>query len=198
MLTECNVCRATVDAEVYGSYDVFAEEVGAPFRFTLARCPRCDRPFLLQQEMYGPDVWSDPRRLHPQHEYEPGREVPTAIRETFSEGITCHKAGAFTATAIMCGKTLEGVCESQGVDEDRLVDGLEALHERGVIEERLYEWADELRLARNEAVHDVEVSFSQQDATNVLEFTHAILEYVFTFRTKFEQFRERRRENSEE
>lgn len=191
MLTECNSCRATVDADVHGTYTE-AADVG-PFQFILAECPRCGRPFLLQREMYAPDQWSDPYRLYPPDEYQPGREVPGPIRGTFQEAITCYQAGAYTATTIVCGKTLEGLCESQGVEADRLVEGLEELYEQGVIEERLYEWADELRLARNEAVHDVEVSHSQQDATDVVEFTQAILEYVFTFRAKFAEFQQRRR-----
>lgn len=194
MLTDCPECRATVDTEVQCGYMTDHGELPFYVRYTLSRCPRCGRPFLLSQEVYDEEHQSDPNRLYPQREYQPGREVPEAIRETFSEALGAYRAGAHTAAAIMCRKTLEGVCESEGVREESLFVSLEAMRDQGIIEDRLYQWADELRLAGNEAAHDVEVTFSQRDATDVVEFTHAILEYVYTFRNKFQEFKQRRRE----
>ena len=49
-----------------------------------------------------------------------------------------------------------------------------------------------MRVAGNEAAHDVQVQVSPQDANDMLEFTRALLEYVFTFRRRFERFKERR------
>jgi hypothetical protein len=66
------------------------------------------------------------------------------------------------------------------------------MKETGVIENRLYEWADALRISGNEAAHDVSTNVSREDAKDILEFTHALLEYVFTFQERFEQFKERR------
>jgi DNA-binding Lrp family transcriptional regulator len=92
----------------------------------------------------------------------------------------------------MCRKTLEAICAANGVHERNLLNSLKKLREQGVIEQRLYEWADTLRIAGNEAAHDVDVRVSAPDAKDVLEFTKALLEYTFTFRDKFEKFRERR------
>ncbi len=69
---------------------------------------------------------------------------------------------------------------------------LERLRDQGVIEGRLHEWADELRIVGNEAAHDVSVEVSAQDAADTLEFTRAVLEYAYTFRQRFERFRKRR------
>lgn len=174
------------------------EHSGEVARFILAKCPRCHSPLLLSQRQISPNTWSDPSRIYPQYEYQPSWDVPEPIRETFEEGLTSYRAGAHTPTVIMCRKTLEGVAEDHGIEERTLVNSLKKMRDDGVIENRLYEWADELRLAGNEAAHDVEVRFSQKDATNVVEFTHAILEYVYTFRKKFEEFRARRRKDDGE
>ena len=58
---------------------------------------------------------------------------------------------------------------------------------------RLFNWADALRMQGNEAAHDVNVTISAQDARDLVEFAHALLEYVFTFSEKFEAFQARRK-----
>lgn len=198
MLTDCPECRATVNAEVQGDYGTYHGELPFAMVYTLSKCPRCGMPLLLSQEAYDDEHRSDPARLYPQQEYQPGREVPDAIRDTFSEALATYRAGAHTAAVIMCRKTLEGVCESEGVEQGSLYAGLEAMRDEGIIEERLYEWADKLRLVGNEAAHDVHITVSQRDATDVVQFTHVILEYVYTYRKKFEQFRDRRKTDTEE
>ena len=92
----------------------------------------------------------------------------------------------------MCRKTLEGICVEHGIKGNNLVKSLKELKDKGIIENRLYEWADTLRISGNEAAHDVKVTISPEDARDVLEFTNALLEYMFTFRDKFEQFKQRR------
>lgn len=197
MLTDCPRCRATVDAEVKCDYTTDYGELPFWIRYILSRCPRCSTPLLLSQELYDEEQRSDSKRLYPQPEYQPGRQVPEEIREAFLEALTAYRAGAHTASAIMCRKTLEGVCESEGVKEGTLYASLEAMRDTGIIEDRLYEWADELRLVGNEAAHDVHVTVGQEDAKDAIQFTHAILEYLYTFRKAFQQFRERRRKAQE-
>jgi len=92
----------------------------------------------------------------------------------------------------MCRKTLEGVCEEHKVAGRTLQERIQALKDTGVIEGRLYQWADELRLVGNEAAHDVSVEVSAQDANDTVDFTRAVLEYVYTFRDQFERFKQRR------
>jgi hypothetical protein len=58
------------------------------------------------------------------------------------------------------------------------------------------EWDDALRLAGNEAAHDVNVTISGDDARDMLEFTSAILDYLFSFWDKFERFRKRRQRST--
>jgi len=121
--------------------------------------------------------------------------VPKAIREAFGEARTCIRAKAFTAAAIMCRKALEGICSAHGVKSSgSLAAQLKKLKEDGVIENRLFEWAEALRTMGNEAAHGVKLVVSREDANDTLEFTEALIEYVFTYRDKFEQFKTRRAE----
>jgi len=92
----------------------------------------------------------------------------------------------------MCRKTLEGVCSEHGVKSGTLAAQLKKLKENGVIEGRLFEWAEALRTIGNEAAHGVEFVVSPEDAQDTLEFTEAMIEYVFTYRDKIESFKKRR------
>jgi hypothetical protein len=44
----------------------------------------------------------------------------------------------------------------------------------------------------NEAVHDVDFVASREDAKDTIEFTEALIAYVFTYRHKFDEFKKRR------
>lgn len=191
MLTECRHCQAVVDASVVASYETFDEEVGVPLKFTFAKCPQCDAPLLLVQEQWG-DTWDKPSRIFPVREDLVGWSVPKGIRNAFAEAVRCLNAKSYTAAAIMCRKTLEGVCEEHKVPGKALQQRIEALKDAGVIEGRLYQWADELRLVGNEAAHDVSIEVTAQDASDTVDFTRAVLEYVYTFRDQFERFKQRR------
>ena len=80
--------------------------------------------------------------------------------------------------------------------ERGLAAGLKKLKETGVIEPRLFEWAEALRTLGNEAAHGVRATISHQDAKDTLEFTEALTEYVFTYRDRFERFKSRRAKKS--
>ena len=93
----------------------------------------------------------------------------------------------------MCRRIIDGVAkynEARGRDlKEKLLD----LKSRGIIEARLHEWADHvLRQLGNDAAHDPNVEITKDDANDALEFTKAILEYVYVFDAAFQRFKERR------
>jgi hypothetical protein len=92
----------------------------------------------------------------------------------------------------MCRKALEGICSEHGVKERNLAASLKAMKDQGQIDERLFEWSDSLRMVGNEAAHGVGLTIVQPDAKDVLEFTNAILDYLFSYRDRFEKFKARR------
>jgi hypothetical protein len=93
----------------------------------------------------------------------------------------------------MCRKTLEGVCAVHGIEERNLNASIRKMKDIGLIDERLFEWSDALRVVGNEAAHGVGVQITQADAKDTLEFTNAILDYMFSYRDRFEQFQKRRK-----
>jgi Domain of unknown function (DUF4145) len=90
-------------------------------------------------------------------------------------------------------EALEAICHAHDVNSSgTLAAQLKKLKEDGVIESRLFEWAEELRTIGNDAAHEVGFVVSREDAEDTLEFTEALIEYIFTYRDKFEQFKKRR------
>jgi len=199
MILECKQCQALVDAHENCRYHWGDPSEGLQEVFVFSNCPRCGRPFLTAHEDLGDDehgvpVLSDPDVLHPNPEIRLSPNLPRRIQHSHLEAQACFRAKAFTATAIMCRKTLEGLCAEHGVQAKSLVGALKELRDRGVIENRLFDWADALRIVGNEAAHDVAVTVASEDARDTLEFTNALLEYVFTFRDRFEAFKQRRQQ----
>lgn len=199
MLLECKHCSATVEAlEIATHFDEMTEDGEPPGKWTLAICPRCTLPLLAVQCDYGEGFQADtPIRVYPAPDRRLGFAVPRTIRAAFDEATVCFKAKAYTASAIMCRKTLEGLCAEHEIKGRNLSDSLKKLKESGVIEERLFEWAEALRTLGNEAAHGVSSTISRQDASDILEFTEALAEYVFTYRDKFERFKERKAQHED-
>ncbi len=184
-----------MSAELVAKYDRQADADDYPDSVHLLKCPRCTDPLLVSVD----DIVNDGAEfvvLYPSTVVQASASVPAAIREAFNEAVICLRTKAHTAAAIMCRKALEGVCVEHKVKSRGLVAGLKELRERGVIEGRLFDWADALRIQGNEAAHDVNVTTSAQDARDLVEFAHALLEYVFTFNDKFDAFQKRRAKRS--
>jgi hypothetical protein len=73
---------------------------------------------------------------------------------------------------------------------------MEDLNTSGVIDQALLDWATELRILGNEAAHG-DNETSRQDAKDALEFTEAMLSYIYTYRQNFDLFKRRRDANKE-
>jgi hypothetical protein len=203
MVVECINCAALVNGEVIASYQSYVDEDTLE-QYTFLKCPKCSRPFIMlevqdvqEATFYGQDLWDEPQRLYPPSEMSVSRAIPDSLRLSYEEARSCLRARAYTATAIMCRKTLEGIAEEHQITARNLAAALKEMKDKGIIENRLYEWADVLRTSGNDAAHSVNSRISVQDAKDILEFTHALLEYVFTFQEKFQQFKQRRSSSKE-
>jgi hypothetical protein len=86
---------------------------------------------------------------------------------------------------------LEGVCKAQGASGPNLNAKLEVLQKSGTIDTRMIRWAHGIRLIGNEAAHDVDAVVSQEEARDVLDFTEALLIYIFELNHRFAVFSER-------
>lgn len=190
MIIECKTCEALVDAKTIADLEPFDPE-SPPSKFTFASCPICTNPILMVQEDFG-DGWDSPLRVYPPNESQLNHTIPQSIRNAYSEALACIKVKANTAAAIMCRKTLEAICKEHGAQGNNLVTSLKELKDKNIIESRLFDWADALRIYGNEAAHDINTAVTSEEARDLLEFTNALLGYVFTFRDKFEEFKKRR------
>lgn len=196
MIIHCAECRQYVEAKETGSFWRHFDGREPSCRYTLLACTMCSSPILVRQTNVGNmaegDKWDTPFVVFPHADTRVNPNAPKEIRTAFEEACTCYRSQAYTASAIMCRKTIEGVCAEHGVEERNLSISLKKMKENGLIDERLYEWSDALRLVGNEAAHGVTTSITQPDAKDMIEFTNAILDYLFSYRDRFEQFKKRR------
>lgn len=198
MLQECDICNATVDAKELARYecdetDEYGGFIVSHTRYLFLQCPRCKRPFVVSQYndgVIGEEVQETLLPL-PYRRVDPN--LPPTVLSAFEEALSCLRSGANSATVLMSRKTLEAMCHENKISGDNLAQMLKTAKDRKVIDGRLFQWADELRLAGNRAAHDVVDSLTRQDAMDVVAFTHAMLEYIFTFQDKFDAFMARKK-----
>lgn len=194
---DCDHCQARVAAEHVDHYDARDSDDNQLYRYYFLRCPTCGDPFVAISMCLGGDpddglYFDEPERFLPRPEHLDLATFPKAIAAAYEEARRCYRAKAFTAAAVMCRKTLEGICAEHGIAERNLAGALKQMRDRGIMDDRLFQWADALRISGNEAAHGVEVNFGPADARDIVEFTKALLEYVFTFRDRFDAFQKRR------
>lgn len=198
IVIRCPDCRQHLVGKNHGSYERrHAYETHS--RSVLLSCPKCGAPFLVTQddEDFGEESevrnWGTPRVLYPASVDSLDASVPSGIAGSYLEARLNYDNAAYTSAAFMCRRTLEGICSDRGAGGKNLKSKLLDLKTKGVIEPRLHEWADEvLRELGNDAAHDVERTISKTDAQDALEFTKAIIEYLYVFQAAYERFKQRR------
>lgn len=193
MIVECQDCEAKVQVEVVASYETIIEGEGVDIRYSFCRCSQCSKPILVSQTNWFSTIEEDePYIVYPQEKAALSHEVPYELRSTYNEASVCYKCKAFTATLLLCRKIIEGVCKEQKAAGGNLKNMLDDLLAKEVIDRHLHEWADMLRLSGNEAAHELNVRQQRENAKDILGFTEAILDFVYTYRKRFSMFKERR------
>ena len=72
-----------------------------------------------------------------------------------------------------------------------LAEGIRKLKEHHFIDQRLYDWSQQLHAFRNIAAHPADISISRQDAEDLQTFVYAIIEYIYDLTDRYEEFKER-------
>jgi hypothetical protein len=202
MIIECSYCKSKVDAKVLASHQEYDPEGDPwPSKISLVVCPSCNNSLLgIQEEVtdqYGTGwssatrVWPDPKRYIPW-------SVPPVVRTSLDEAERCINGGAYTAAVAMCGRALEGICRHFNTKDQFLGGGVKELLVMGIIDNRIYQWSEELRKHRNIAAHAGDKLIRKEDAADLFDFVVAISEYIFVLAEKFNQFMNRQKDDQEE
>ena len=93
---------------------------------------------------------------------------------------------------VMTGRALEAMCRHFQTKSRTLAHGLKELLDREIIDKRLFQWSEELRVHRNLAAHATDEQLSHDDAEDLYNFATAICDYVFVLNEKFDLFMKRK------
>ena len=201
---KCNILVETkVIADGHGGFSSNAlnpiDEVDAEYHgdiYYISLCTRCDQPFLIKQSLYGVPVEFEVIRneivLFPNDSRIPIENVPPLAQAAYEQAVKSFSASLFEPCVLMCRKTLEVVCKSLNAKGSNLYKRLESLRELGHIDQRLLDWSHEIRSIGNDAAHDVNSVIDREDARDSLDLTEAILLYIFSLCSRFENFKNRR------
>lgn len=193
VVIRCKICDEHVNSEVVGSYIEYDRDLQMQCLNSLLRCPKCDSPTLIcQYEDMIEEGWEKPSYLYPRSEKSISWMAPPYIRDSYNEALLCFDAKAYTACAVMCRRTLEAVCSASGEKSGGLIKKLVNLKEKGIVDQHLYDWATMLRMEGNKAAHNVEEKVNKRDAQDYIEFSHALVEYIFTYQNKYKEFIKRK------
>jgi hypothetical protein len=204
-IIDCPFCKAKVAAFERGSgtYTYWDEEIGEPIgtKLIIGSCPNC-RELLVgrayQTEFEGfqgaeRDEWS--KRIDrvyptPQNTFRSHR-IPESALESLSEADRSLQAGANIAACAMFGRALEALCRDVLGTRIMLGQGVSMLKDKGFIDERIYDWSQQLRAFRNLAAHPDAITVSMEDAEDLQSFVYAIFEYIYDLTDRYEEFKAR-------
>ena len=201
MIIECAHCEAKVDGTILNEHE-YMDKIGDFIKLSLLQCPVCYSPILASEEHCqvgsGELVWSDARRLWPEPNKYIDISLPELVRISLEEAERCFKGRAYMACAVMCGRVIESICSEYKTKKKFLSGGLKELLDRNIIDSRVYDWSEALRIHRNIGAHPTKERISKKDARDLLDFANAICEYVFVLSKKFEDFMTRKNKSKKD
>lgn len=212
-VVDCPRCRAKVAAEQAGVAERNGRyDSGEPFgeRLHVGECPKCGQLIAgesFQRAFEGEDAdydeWTDVVRVYPKPPKQfTSSSIPKVVTQSLNEADRALQADASTAACVMMGRALEALCRdkiratpskeaSRAGEKIMLGRGIKFLKEQGTIDERLFNWSQELQAFRNIAAHPDDTVISRDDAEDLQSFVYAIVEYVYDLAERYEEFKER-------
>jgi hypothetical protein len=197
VVIDCPDCATRVSAQVRGA--VIHHDTGTAV--VLLKCPECEGPLLGLTHVYenerGDSTYESAERLWPAPStVELNPSIPDGARRDIKDAQKCLSNGIWSAAVVLCGRALERLANEKAPGKS-LASGLTELKAQGVIDDRLFQWASALRKERNLGAHAAEEDVSKENAQDVLAFTVAIFEYVYTLSEKYKEFMARKGSNNE-
>jgi HEPN domain-containing protein len=187
IVIDCPHCSVRVKAEAkawVGS--------GGEGAFFLVQCPSCQSALfgsaVSYQDEYNNWGWDTAERLWPTPSVaEVGQAIPEAARRDIKDAQKCLSHGIYSAAAVLCGRALERLIKEKA-SVNMIGKGLAELKSKGVIDERLFSWAEALRKERNIGAHASDEDTTKENAQDIIDFTIAIFDYVYTLSEKYQRY----------
>lgn len=184
---DCPECSVRVKADIKNWVGNASEEA-----YFLVECPSCRQPLFGKSFVYrdeqGGYAWGNAERLWPSSSaLEVSSSIPEAARRDIKEAQKCLAHGINSAAAVLCGRALERLIKEK-TGAHMLAKGLSELKQQGIIDERLFAWAEALRKERNIGAHATDQETTKENAQDVVDFTIAIFDYVYTLSEKYERY----------
>lgn len=218
-IVDCPKCRAKVAAIEHGCVrrPGGIDREGEPhygISVYLGKCPKCRTILVGESQQIGieqydsyHDEWADAIRVYP----EPpktftSKRIPKMVSESIAEAVKSLQASANVAACVMFGRALEAICrdllepartggETKSTSAPKrpvmLGEGIRKLKEKGVIDQRLFDWSQQLHAFRNVAAHPTDKTISREDADDLRSFVYAIIEYIYDLTDRYNEFQER-------
>jgi len=219
-IVDCPWCKAKVAAIEHGraTKTYFNDEICEPSGITIAvgECPSCRSPLVgasHQLDFKGwdgeeEDRWSDMVRVYPKPPKAfLSNRIPKDALNSVTEADRSLQANANIAACVMLGRALEAVCRDlleptrsatstakASVQPKRpimLGEGIRKLKEKNIIDERLFDWSQQLHAFRNIAAHSTSEAISRADAEDLQTFVYAIIDYIYDLTDRYNKFKER-------
>jgi HEPN domain-containing protein len=160
--------------------------------FFLVECPSCHSPLfgssVVIQDEFNNWSWDTAERLWPAPSIaEVSPAIPDAARRDIKDAQKCLSHGIYSAAAVLCGRALERLIKEKA-GANMIAKGLAELKAKGIIDERLFSWAEALRKERNIGAHASDEDTTKENAQDIIDFTIAIFDYVYTLSEKYERY----------
>ena len=217
-IVDCPDCKAKVAALESGRAERFTYDDDAHQpegkRVFIGKCPKCQLVLVGESDQIDfedfdayEDRWSDIVRVYPR----PSKtfsswRIPKVVQDSLNEADKSLQAGANIAACVMLGRALEALCrdllepkpeQGKRVETPKpkkklmLGEGIKKLREAKVIDDRLYDWSQQLQVFRNLAAHPEDITIARADAEDLQSFVNAIVEYVYDLADRYEDFKSR-------
>jgi len=140
--------------------------------YAILVCRACKECFVAKNEKFADeDEWS---AVYPIQHKPVATDIPEPIHSEFGEANLCFAIGAYKACVSMCMTALEALWQEQNAS------GLNDLKGKGIISQRLFDQATEIRLwagiVKHELIHE---TVTKEETEELLTYLEEILHDVY-------------------
>lgn len=218
-IIDCHICKAKVAALETGRAERggWIEDASEPYgeKLLVGKCPSCSALLAgestqISFEGYDSDDdrWTDVVRVFPKPPKAfSSYRIPRVVKDSLLEADRSLQANANIAACVMFGRALEALCRdvlqepavsptasgepTKPKKKLMLGEGINKLRDKKIIDDRLYNWSQQLQAFRNLAAHPEDISISREDAEDLQTFVYAIVEYIYDLADRYDEFKAR-------